>query len=243
MDAQICAGQTDRHIEYRELQDHTGHKRPVGLQPEVWQAFERLKVDAADAGIDLQIASGFRDFDRQLAIWNAKAQGERAVLDTDGKRLQISDLSPRARCEAILRWSALPGASRHHWGTDLDVYDGATISADYQLQLVPQEYADDGPFARLSHWFNQQLLTGGGHGFFRPYLVDDGGIAPEAWHLSYAGLACDYQQYWSSQRLRQCLQDCDMQLKDTVINELQALYTRFVVVDLALYPSAAGDQS
>ena len=39
-----------------------------------------------------------------------------------------------------MRWSAIPGSSRHHWGTDLDVYDAAAVTPDYQVQLTPQEW-------------------------------------------------------------------------------------------------------
>ncbi|MCZ8486094.1 D-alanyl-D-alanine carboxypeptidase family protein [Vibrio lentus] len=30
--------------------------------------------------------------------------------------------SEQQKLSAILRWSALPGASRHHWGCDFDVF-------------------------------------------------------------------------------------------------------------------------
>ena len=50
-------------------------------------------------------------------------------------------------------WSALPGASRHHWGTDFDVYDKAKIeSTGKKLELIPEEYEDNGPCALLSQW-------------------------------------------------------------------------------------------
>ena len=89
-----------------------------------------LQADAAQAGFDLRLVSGYRSFDRQLAIWNAKAMGKRAVLDSAGRVLDISALSEVELVNAIMRWSALPGASRHHWGSDIDVYDAAAVSAD-----------------------------------------------------------------------------------------------------------------
>ena len=81
MNFEICAGKTDQHIEYRELVDHMGKKCSHGLQPEVWLAFDQLAREAAKSGINLMLASGFRSFERQLLIWNAKANGERPVLD------------------------------------------------------------------------------------------------------------------------------------------------------------------
>ena len=68
-------------------------------------------------------SSSFRDFARQLQIWNGKFSGERPMFDAGGRPARRGALSPRERIDAILLWSALPGASRHHWGTDLDLID------------------------------------------------------------------------------------------------------------------------
>jgi len=35
---------------------------------------------------------------------------------------------------SILRWSALPGTSRHHWGTDLDIIDAKALTAEMKVQ-------------------------------------------------------------------------------------------------------------
>ncbi len=43
---------------------------------------------------------------------------------------------------AILRWSALPGGSRHHWGCDFDVYARNLLPPGTQLQLEPWEYLE-----------------------------------------------------------------------------------------------------
>ncbi len=85
--------------------------------------FLNLRRAAKDDGIDLVPLSGFRDFDRQLQIWNGKFSGERTMYDAAGVKLDGGALSPLERVHAILLWSALPGASRHHWGTDIDVID------------------------------------------------------------------------------------------------------------------------
>jgi LAS superfamily LD-carboxypeptidase LdcB len=145
-----------------------------------------MREAAARAGIDLAVASAFRDFARQRGIWNAKWRGERPVLDAAGGPLDVAALDPPARAEAILRWSALPGGSRHHWGTDLDLWDRAAVPSGYRLQLVPEEYAEDGPFAALSGWLDRNMRR---YGFYRPYASAGGGVRPEPWHLSFAPLA------------------------------------------------------
>jgi len=81
--------------------------------------FLNLRRAARADGIDLKPLSSFRDFARQLAIWNGKFSGERPMYDALGVKLNAAALTPWERIEAILLWSALPGASRHHWGTDV----------------------------------------------------------------------------------------------------------------------------
>ena len=107
---------------------------------------------ARAAGIDLKPVSSFRDFDRQVSIWNSKYDGQRPLLDAAGHALDASALSPADRVDAILRWSALPGASRHHWGTDIDLIDANAVAPDYNVQLIPEEFEPAGPFAHCRAW-------------------------------------------------------------------------------------------
>ncbi len=134
-----------------------------------------MREAAARAGLDLAVASAFRDFARQRAIWNAKWRGERPVLDMAGAPLDVASLDPAARAEAILYWSAPPGGSRHHWGTDLDLWDRAAVPRAYRLQLVPEEYAPGGPFAALNAWLDRNMRR---YGFYRPYATPGGGVQP-----------------------------------------------------------------
>lgn len=155
------------------------------LMPEAGQALKRLRKRANKAGFDLRVASGYRSYERQLSIFNAKARGERPIVDDAGRRLLPAALSGEALLAAILRFSALPGVSRHHWGTDVDVWDSAAVNADYQLKLTADEYASGGVFSALSQWLDERIAADDAEGFFRPYVRDLGGVAPEAWHLSY----------------------------------------------------------
>ncbi|CAM5189250.1 M15 family metallopeptidase [Alishewanella longhuensis] len=91
-------------------------------------------------------------------------------------------------------YSALPGASRHHWGTELDIYDAAAVPADYQPQLLPAEYASGGPFYKLAWWLECHAAE---YGFFLPYKRYQGGVAAEPWHISYQPLAKPYQAAFS----------------------------------------------
>jgi LAS superfamily LD-carboxypeptidase LdcB len=145
-----------------------------------------MREEAARAGFDLVPVSSFRDFDRQRAIWNAKFRGERPALDRRGRRVDVAALDAGARVETILLWSAVPGMSRHHWGSDIDVADGAVMAAGYAPKLEVTEYRRGGPFAALSAWLAANMRR---FGFYRPYVRRGRGVQPEPWHLSYAPVA------------------------------------------------------
>ena len=57
-----------------------------------------------------------------------------------GNAIELEGLSDWQKCQAILRWSAVPGASRHHWGTEIDFFDPDVLPAGKKLMLEPWEY-------------------------------------------------------------------------------------------------------
>ncbi|MBC7893763.1 MAG: M15 family metallopeptidase [Cytophagaceae bacterium] len=201
----------------------------VRLHRDAVEPFLQLWEDAGAEGFDITIHSAFRDFARQLSIWNRKVAGTLPVLDSRGTPIDISTLTPRELVYAILRWSALPGASRHHWGTDLDVYDAAATPVGYELQLVPAEVDAGGMHAPLHEWLDARIASGTAYDFYRPYDADRGGVAPERWHLSYAPIATTYAQWLTPELLRTTIAGADMLLKEIVLEHLEDLYMRFVI--------------
>jgi LAS superfamily LD-carboxypeptidase LdcB len=199
------------------------------VHEDVVEPFLQLKREARTAGFELEIFSGFRDFDRQLGIWNRKASGEQAVLDSNAEPIDIGTLSERELAFAILRWSALPGASRHHWGTDLDVFDAAAKPADYEIELVPEEVNSGGMFGPFHDWLDGRLAAGTACGFFRPYERDQKGVAPERWHLSYSPVAAKNEQLLTTAIVRDTIQRADIELKEVVMENLDEIYERFVM--------------
>ena len=213
------------------------HSLPVAVHQQIVSPFLALQEAAREAGFDMAIASGYRGFERQMLIWNDKALGRRPVLDSACQPLDIEQLTPWQRVQAILRWSALPGASRHHWGTDLDIYDRAAVAPDYALQLSAQEVQAGGPFAPLHDWLDRELAAGRGQGFFRPYAIDRGGIAPERWHLSYAPIAAVCQSELSPDHLIALVSEQPLALKDSVLEHFDEIYQRFIEVPADIYPA------
>jgi LAS superfamily LD-carboxypeptidase LdcB len=198
------------------------------MHRDVVAPFLALRAQAREVGFDLRVLSGFRGFERQLSIWNRKVSGELALLDSEARPLDVTTMSDVEIVFAILRWSALPGASRHHWGTDLDIYDAAASPPGYQVELVPAEVDDAGMFGPMHRWLDRRIGTGLAQGFFRPYDKDRGGVAPERWHLSHAPTAAMYQHRITPDLLREVLGQAELRLRETVLDHLDEIFDRFV---------------
>ncbi|HEU4603185.1 MAG TPA: M15 family metallopeptidase [Steroidobacteraceae bacterium] len=196
------------------------------LHYEVVAAFLSMRDAAATEGIDLRARSSFRDFDTQMLIWNQKWNGERPLYDRRGTLLDRKQLSDGDTLDAILSWSAVPGGSRHHWGSDLDVIDAAAIPAGEKLELLPGHYARGGMFEKLSDWLEANVHR---FGFFRPYRSDRGGVSPEPWHLSYAPVSLPALESLSLSLLRQVLESSTIAGKPHVLARLPEIYTRFLL--------------
>ena len=192
--------------------------------------FLNLRRAAQAEGIDLRPVSGFRDFARQLIIWNGKFSGERPMYDATGATLEAAALTPRARIDAILLWSALPGASRHHWGTDVDLIDGNANAEGYDDKLTRAAFAPGGPFAHLDEWLTSHAAR---FGFFRPFQGVRSGVAPEPWHFSFAPIAEPARQRLSPQVLQSAIEAAPLLGKQVVLEHLDELHARYVAtIDL-----------
>ena len=189
-------------------------------------AFNDMQVAAAYEGFNLQDASSWRGFERQLAIWNGKWRGERPLLDADNQPLDALQLDDMERLHAILRWSALPGTSRHHWGTDLDIYDPDCLPVGTRLALEPWEYEAGGWFADLGEWLGDHMAD---FGFFLPYakpLDAAQGVAYEPWHISFAPESGE--QRLDPDALALCLQQADIEGKECILAHLDEILARYV---------------
>jgi LAS superfamily LD-carboxypeptidase LdcB len=195
----------------------------IYLQPPVAAAVQALQAQATKAGIDLQIASGHRSFARQLLIWNEKINGLRPLLDRQERPLNPRAYAPADLLKPLLYWSALPGTSRHHWGTDFDVFDAAVIKRE-DLQLTMHEAQTT--LADLHHWLDEILPASK---FFRPYAETQQGFAPEPWHLSFAPLAQTYQAQYTLEVFTQNLQRApQLLLREHVLAQAAQIFTNYV---------------
>jgi LAS superfamily LD-carboxypeptidase LdcB len=200
------------------------------LHSQVVKPFLNLRRAAMADGIDLVPLSSFRDFSRQMAIWNGKFSGEKPMYDASGLRLDAKALAPRERITAILLWSALPGASRHHWGTDVDLIDANAAASDYPDKLTSASFAAGGPFAPLALWLETHAPR---FGFFRPFQGVRSGVQAEPWHFSFAPLAEEARRNLSPTVLHAAISGAPLLGKDLILQQLDELHERYVAsIDL-----------
>lgn len=218
-DARELTGLARRHIQQ--------YSQPrFAARPEVAQAFLALRAAAAQDGIDLLPIASWRPFGAQLNIWNRKWSGQGVLHDIHGQVREHAALSPEELVWAILGWSGLPGATRRHWGTDIDVFDRNAMPEGYRTRLLPQEVAPGGVYEGLHAWLDVNIAR---FGFFRPYRRYRGGMYPEPWHLSHIASAGAALTAFSTEALGDALRAADGMLgRELVLEMLPEIVARHV---------------
>jgi len=189
-------------------------------------AFFEMKKAAEVEGIELYPFSAFRDFNAQLRIWNLKYSGKRPLYSIDGQQLDFSARDPEEVVKNILNWTALPGGSRHHWGSDIDVIDRAALPENYQVKLLPQETEQGGVFYNLHCWLDQNMER---FGFFRPYGIYQTGIFPERWHISYAPVSQPAMSALTLEILGESIADSQISGREIILTILPDIYQDYIL--------------
>ena len=145
------------------------------LHPDAQDAFEKMAASAKKEGIFIKIVSGYRSYRRQQQIWDAKF-----------KRFTNDGLSPQQALRKIITYSTIPGTSRHHWGTDIDIIDGKPKQP--KSLLLTKNFENNGVFCKLKEWMDKNAET---FGFYLVYTdnTDRTGFFYEPWHYSYAPIS------------------------------------------------------
>lgn len=165
----------EKHPFFVKLSDFSiPSHRPQYLRKEAAVAlkkmYEALKKDVPD--VKFWIQSSTRNWSSQKDIW------ERHWKEFAKLKLNESEIA-----RSILRSSSMPGTSRHHWGTDVDI------------NVLNNEYFTKGNGAKLYKWLKKYAA---GFGFCQPYSAGRStGYMEERWHWSYVPLAKVYQKKWN----------------------------------------------
>jgi len=219
MNDMICYGFRDASADcFVEIEGYTVDKNILPF-------YNKLKNTLTKDGFCLRLESAYRNFDRQLSIWNRKASGELRLLDASGVPM-VRPQDEEQLMYAILTWSALPGASRHHLGTDLDVVDGNACPAGYEVELTPAEC--DGMFAPFHRRLTELMESGDAEGFSRVFVPGRGKIQPEMWHIAHLPTSRQYLESFSLERLKQIYEKTDIACKSALLDNLEQLAKDYI---------------
>ena len=147
-------------------------ERTMWLRKAANDSLMAMSAAARKDGLQITAVSATRSFRRQRLIWEGYFTGSRKM---NGENLALKYTDPAERCRAILQYSAAPGLSRHHWGTDID------------LNSVNRRYWDTAEGLRVLAWLNRHAAE---FGYIQAYPEGrTEGYVFEPWHWSYRPLA------------------------------------------------------
>ena len=160
------------HPEFSSIDKKYADHKGFYMHTKAYKAFKEMWQAAKNDGINLIIISAARNFRYQKFIWNRKWTGE--VLLEGKTNAQSYYKTNYDRAIAIMRFSSMPGTSRHHWGTDID------------FNAFNNSYFESGEGLKVYDWLS---LNAEQYGFVQVYTnkSDSGrtGYEEEKWHWSY----------------------------------------------------------
>lgn len=165
----------DQHADYVPVEVQYADRAGMYIHKDTYSAFKQMRDAAKKEGINLTIRSATRNFNYQKGIWERKWTGETKI---DGEDISKTIIDPKTRALKILEYSSMPGTSRHHWGSDID------------LNSFDNAWFEKGEGKLMWDWLESNAVK---FGFCRPYTSKDeqrpDGYYEERWHWSYMPLA------------------------------------------------------
>jgi len=175
---------------FKEAQDSISYKELIGkgnpklfgtgykVRKTVHSAFIEMSKEALKSDIKLKTVSSYRNFAHQNRIWERKY-----------KQNTNKGLGPLNSIKKIIEYSTIPGTSRHHWATDMDIIDGNAVQPNNVLN--PNHFEGTGCFSKFKTWMDNNANT---FGFYLVYTNDTNrkGFKYEPWHYSYKPLSKIY---------------------------------------------------
>ena len=192
------------------------------LEKETYSAFIKMKDAAEKDGIIIKLVSGFRDFYKQQMIWNNKYKKFTNEFSLDG---------PTAIKE-IIRFSTIPGTSRHHWGTEIDIID-KNFENEKDL-LISRKYEEGGIFNSLKKWMDKNSKR---FGFYIVYDDDSNrpGFEYEPWHYTYKPVSDLYQREFLKLNLKSIISKTKVEGKEFIDDEFIKKYIDENIMGISSY--------
>lgn len=160
-----------------------GHQSPklfgadAKLLGEAHQAFEKMKLAAYNDGVSIKVIHSYTSYLDQMQTWD-----EAYIQLNEGRML------PEKILKKLITTTAIPGTSRNHWGTEIEIiqdlkpFEGEALNAKH--------FQPNGAFHELHQWLTANAAT---YGFYMVYTKNNKrkGVQYKPWHYSYAPLSKD----------------------------------------------------
>ncbi len=145
------------------------------MHQKAYSSFIKMQSRAYKEKISIKVVSAYRSFEKQKQIFENKYS-----------KFTSEGMTPQQAISKIIEYSTIPGTSRHHWGTDVDIYDGS-VSQPASI-LEEENYLDEGAYVKMKKWLDKHAKS---YGFVEVYTNKPNrkGFKYEPWHFSYAPLA------------------------------------------------------
>ena len=157
------------------LVDNKWSDNEVYLQKKTYAAFVKMAEAAKSDGIELTIISGTRNFFDQKKVW-----------EDYWKKNQKKIKEVESIANKILLYNSMPGTSRHHWRTEVD------INSD------DPKYYEKKDGKKVYRWLVENANK---YGFCQVYTdkkrAKRTGYGTEVWHWSYMPLSNYYLENYS----------------------------------------------
>ena len=153
-------------------------RKGLYMQKAAYSSFKKMYDAALNEGIKLTIISATRTFYEQKRIWEGKWTGKVLYY---GKNIATLYPDSVERSKYVLKYSSMPGTSRHHWGTDVDI--NSLDPSYFKTDIGKKTY----------NWLS---INAHKYGFCQPYTLKDSsrisGYEEEKWHWSYLPISSLY---------------------------------------------------
>lgn len=188
------------------------------LRKDAHLAFIKMKAEALNEGINIQVVSSYRDFNHQNRIWTRKYN-----------KFTKQGLTPENAIKKIIEYSTIPGTSRHHWGTDLDIIDGNSNQPKHVLN--EEHFHGNGPFCKLKEWMD---INANMFGFYLVYTdnANRKGFKYEPWHYTYKPLSKYYLEDYQKLNLIDILKQEKLIGSDYFTQEFMKNYINDNILDI-----------
>jgi LAS superfamily LD-carboxypeptidase LdcB len=188
------------------------------MHPDAYIQFLEMKSAAEKENISIEVVSAYRSFERQKMIFENKFL-----------KYTQAGLDPVEAIDKIIEYSTIPGTSRHHWGTDIDIIDANAPRPENVLE--PSHFHGTGPYCELKEWLNENANN---YDFYEVYTDDPNrkGFKYEPWHFSFAPVSKEMLQSYKELDIKEILIEENILGKEHFSDIFLAQYRKEHILDI-----------